>query len=165
MTIHQILTASYFDEINDYAIIVLILLSFISYLYLKRLIKRSGDMHFYKIKTVADETGNIYFNYISIYLLSCLGLSLNNIVDVFVLTFLMCLVGFIYINNQMTYMNPVMQFIVYKIYECELYSCSTEKTLSSIVIAPKDVLIKKNERYGGTGKQDFVYLEDIQGDQ
>lgn len=160
-TFRQILTARYFDEVNDYAIIMLLILCITSLCYLKKMTKKSAGIHLYKVKAVADETGNVYFNYISVYLLSCLGLSLNNIVDVFVLAFLMILVGFIYINNHMTYMNPVMQFMGYKIYECELYSCSTNKTFSSVVIAPKNFLIKINQNYQGSGKQDFVYIDEV----
>lgn len=158
ISFQHIRTAHYFDEVNDYSICVLFLLCIISWIYLKKITKKQGDTHFYKMETVADESGNIYFNYISIYLLSCLGLSLNNIVDVFVLAFLMLLVGFIYISNHMTYMNPVMQFMGYKIYECELLSLSTNKKFSSIVVAKKEISIKAGKEYIGSGKDDFLYL-------
>ena len=161
ITFRQILTAHYFNEVNDYAIAMLFSLSIFSLIFLKYLTKKSGDTHFYKIQTVADETGNVYFNYISVYLLSCLGLSLNNIVDVFVLFFLMLLVGFIYVNNSMTYMNPVMQFMGYKVYECEVYSLSTQSIFSSVVIAKKDILIKAEQKYKGSSKQDFIYVDSI----
>ena len=79
---------SLFDEANDYAICIMIVLSVISFFYLKSKIKYTVGRKQYKVKSVVNETSNYYFNYISIYLLSCLGLSLNNIVDCFVFLFL-----------------------------------------------------------------------------
>lgn len=56
----------------------------------------------YKVVEVSDETGNCYFNYISIYLLSCMGLSLSNILDCVVLVCVMLIVGYIYISNSIS---------------------------------------------------------------
>ena len=81
VTLTQLKTAHYFDEVNDYAIVALLLLSIISFLYLKNITKKSGGVHYYKVISIEDQTGNMYFNYISIYLLSCMGLTLNSIVD------------------------------------------------------------------------------------
>ena len=114
ISIEKIKNVKLFDEINDYALVILFLLCIISFFYLKKLIQKKSGNHFYKIIQVEDQTGSVYFNYISVYLLSCLGLTLNSVVDVFVLLFLMGLVGYIYISNHMTYMNPVLQFMGYK---------------------------------------------------
>ncbi len=159
ITIEKIKTVKLFDEINDFAIVILIVLCIISFVYLLRITKKSGCSHSYKIIRVDDQTGNIYFNYISVYLLSCLGLSLNNIVDVFVLLFLMVLVGSIYISNHMTYMNPVLQFIGYKVYEGTVESPSTNQEFKSIIIAKKDITIQSNVSYTGSGKEDFIHIE------
>jgi hypothetical protein len=150
-----------FDEINDYAVVFFFFLCLISFVYLKLKIKNTVGKKHYKIKTVENETSNYYFNYISIYLLSCLGLTLNNIVDVFVFLFLMIIVGFIYISNRMTYMNPTLNLLGYKVYntELKLESMSTEKTFKSIVIAPKEVIIKVGAEIIATGKQDFIFAK------
>lgn len=158
ISINQLKTAHFFDEINDYAIVALLLLCIISFLYLILISKKNGDIHHYKIVSVEDQTGNVYFNYISIYLLSCLGLTLNNIVDVFVLIFLMIIVGYIYITNHMTYMNPVLQFMGYKIFEGELESQSTGKIIESIIIVKKGIAIKAGTICIGSGKEDFVFV-------
>lgn len=151
------ITVNYFDEVNDYAITLLILLSVISLIYMKFLEKKEGDTHYYEIVSIQDQTANVYFNYISVYLLSCLGLSLNNIVDVFVLFFLMVLVGCIYIPNRLMYMNPVLQLWGYKIYEGEIKSKSTEETFRSIIIAKK-MTITPGKSYVGSGKEDFIFI-------
>ena len=158
VTLNQLKTAHYFDEVNDYAIVVLLLLSIISFVYLKNITKKSGGLYYYEVIGIEDQTGNVYFNYISIYLLSCMGLTLNSIVDVFVLMFLMLIVGYIYISNHMTYMNPVLQFLGFKIYEGNIKSESTGKMLHSIIIVNKSILLKSGSSYTGSGKEDFIFI-------
>lgn len=151
-------TASFFDEVNDYAICALLLMSVISFLYLKQLTKRDSGKHYYKLIKLENQTGNVYFNYISVYLLSCLGLSLQNIVDVFILLFLMLLVGCIYVSNHMTYMNPVLQFMGFRVYEGTIESSSTNEEIYAIILVKKDVEIMDDCEYAGSGKEDFVHL-------
>lgn len=159
ITIEKIKKANFFDEINDYAIVILLLMVIISFSYLLFLIKQEGGSHSYEILRVEDQTGSVYFNYISIYLLSCLGLSLNSFVDVFVLFFLMLLVGYIYITNHMTYMNPVLQFLGYKVLECEVESKSTKQIISAIIIVGKNTGIHEGEIYIGSGDEDFIFIK------
>lgn len=149
----------FFDEINDYALFILVILCIGSFLYLKSKIKNTSGVKNYKVISVEDETSNYYFNYISIYLLSCLGLTLNSIVDVFVFCFLMIIVGIIYISNNMTYMNPTLNLLGYKVYNANLQSMSTLEEFNSIVIAEKSVIIRADERVRGTGKQDFIFIK------
>lgn len=158
VTIDQVCHADYFDEINDFAIIVLGILCIVSWVYLKNLVKKQDGSHYYEIEEIEDQTGNVYFNYISVYLLSCLGLSLNSIVDVFVLAFLMFLVGYIYISNHMTYMNPMLQVLGYKIYEGKVKSLSTKESIRSIIVSRKDIIIQEGRKYKGSGKEDFINL-------
>ena len=158
ISLAKLKNAHFFDEVNDYAIIVLFLLCIGSYFYLRTITKQDSGTHYYKVKYVEDQTGNVYFNYISVYLLSCLGLSLNSIVDVFTLIFLMVLVGYIYISNHMTYMNPVLQFLGFKIYEGTVISNSTGEQIQSIIISAKESPIIIGESYRGSGKEDFISL-------
>lgn len=158
VTLNQLKTAHYFDEVNDYAIVVLLFLSIISFLYLRKITKKTGGIHYYNVISIEDQTGNMYFNYISIYLLSCMGLTLNSIVDVFVLIFLMLIVGYIYISNHMTCMNPVLQFLGFKIYEGNIESESTGKVLHSIIIVNKNIFLKPESSYMGSGKEDFIFI-------
>lgn len=162
LSISKFETAVFFDEINDYAIMVLLLLIIVSVVYLKMLLKQPEGTHYYSIVDIEDQTGNVYFNYISIYLLSCLGLTLSSIVDVFVLLFLMLIVGYIYISNHMTYMNPLLQLLGYKIYEGTVHSDSTNIDFQSVIIAPKRLALKRDQTYFGSGKEDFIFLSHVQ---
>lgn len=153
----KIRTVTLFDEVNDYAIMVLLVLSLISFFYLRKKIKSTVGRKKYKVITIVNETSNYYFSYISIYLLSCLGLSLSNIVDCFVFLFLMVIVGFIYISNNMVYMNPVLNFMGYKIYACTLESVNTaDDDVETVLVAPNKINLDIGDEIKGTGKQDFV---------
>ncbi len=136
--------ATWFDEINDWAVCVLTFTIVISVSYLWKMLGKGTSTKKYLITEVSDETGNYYFNYISIYLLSCMGLTLNSIVDCFVFLFVMIIVGYIYISNNMMYMNPVANIMGYKVYNCILDSVNTsDNNISSIVVAPKTIVVKK----------------------
>ncbi len=151
----------WFDEINDYAVLVLLTLCLVSYIYLKVKTKNIEGEKYYTVISMENETSNYYFNYISIYLLSCLGLTLNNIVDVFVLFFLMIIVGYIYISNKMTYMNPTLNLMGYNVYNMRVKAESTGKEIDSIVIAKKNITFKSGVRIKGTSKQDFIFINKI----
>lgn len=136
--VDKLKNAVWFDEINDWAICLLTLVSIFSALFLYFVMKKKPSAKNYLIKNVSDETSNYYFNYISIYLLSCMGLSLNSIVDCFVFLFLMLIVGYIYISNNMMYMNPVVNLMGYKVYNCIMDSINTEeKDIESVVVVLK----------------------------
>lgn len=157
--VDKLKNAVWFDEINDWAICLLTLASIFSALFLYFVMKKKPSAKNYLIKNVSDETSNYYFNYISIYLLSCMGLSLNSIVDCFVFLFLMLIVGYIYISNNMMYMNPVVNLMGYKVYNCIMDSINTEeKDIESVVVVPKKVLVKKGARILLSGKSGFMYM-------
>lgn len=152
----------FFDEINDYAIVILFVLCIGSFIYLLGKIKTTKTDKFYKINSMIDETSNYYFNYISIYLLSCLGLSLNNVVDNFVFLFVMLIVGYIYISNNMIYMNPTLNFIGYKVYDVNVDSLNTnDKNLQSIIIINKKLNIKVKDEITASGKSGFIFVGEI----
>lgn len=151
----------FFNEINDYAILILFILCLTSYVYLRIKTKNIKGEKYSRVISVQNETSNYYFNYISIYLLSCLGLTLNNIVDVFVLLFLMIIVGYIYISNKMTYMNPTLNLMGYNIYNMRVKIESTGQEIDSIVIAKKNIAFKTGTRIKGTIKQDFMFVDEI----
>lgn len=155
----KIKNAVFFDSVNDFAVVVLTFLSIYSFWYLKRKIRKANGEKKFIIITIKDETSNNYFNYISVYLLSCIGLSLNSIVDIFVFIFLMVVVGFIYINNNMTYLNPTINLLGFKIYEMEVESVYTNQRIESIVITKKCNVIRVNDIVMATGKNGFMYLE------
>ncbi len=158
--IQKFKSAKWFDEVNDWAVCVLTFAIVISAIYLWRTLGKVTSPKNYIIKVVSDETGNYYYSYISIYLLSCMGLTLNSIVDCFVFLFVMFIVGYIYISNNMMYMNPVANIMGYKVYNCLLESVNTDdKHISSIVIAPKNINVIENKKIQASGKQGFIYVK------
>lgn len=156
---HKIKNMVLFDEVNDWAILVMGALIIISYLYLMRKIRNTNAEVYYEIKEVSDETSNNYFNYISVYLLSCLGLSLNNIVDIVVFILLMIIVGFIYISNDMIYLNPTLNFMKFKVYNVVLFTEATGEVVNSIVIARQAISIEKGKRIKGTRKYELIVVD------
>ncbi len=150
--------AIFFDEINDYAVILLLLLSICSYVYLRSKLKNTKSEKSYIVIDFVDETSNYYFSYISIYLLSCLGLSLNNIVDNFIFLFLMSLVGFIYISNNMIYMNPIINFMGYKVFDVTVDSVNTnDKNIKSILLISKHYKLRVGDEIEASAKSGFIF--------
>ena len=149
-------SARFFDEINDWAILILALLSLASFVYLWRKLKNTKSEKCYEVQEVRDETSNNYFNYISVYLLSCIGLSLNNIVDVFVLAFLMIIVGYIFITNDLIYLNPMLSMMGYKVYYTKLRAQATLEEIEGIVISKNCVDMDRGRQISGTGKYSLI---------
>lgn len=157
--IQKIKLATWFDGVNDWAVCILVSAIVVSAVYLWVALGKEASIKNYLITEVTDETGNCYFNYISIYLLSCMGLTLNSIVDCFVFLFVMVIIGYIYISNNMVYMNPVANIMGYRLYNCMLDSINTnDKDISSIVFAPKTIVVKKGEKIRASVKQGFIYI-------
>ena len=153
-------SATWFDCVNDWAVSILALMILVSAAYLLGVLRKGASLKKYKIIEMSDESGNYYFNYISIYLLSCMGLTLNSIVDCVVFLFVMFVIGFIYISNNMVYMNPVVNIMGYKVYNCTLDSVNTsDKNISSILVAPKSIVVRKGETIQASGKQGFIYVK------
>lgn len=148
--------AVFFDGVNDWALVFLAGLSIYSLAYLKKKIGKTAGEKNYRIEEVADETGSTYFNYISIYLLSCIGLDLNEIADVFVLFFLMLLVGYIYITNDFIYLNPTLYMMGYKVYRVKLYAKATGETIESIAVCRKTVDMTIGNSICATDKYAFI---------
>lgn len=158
--------ATWFDEINDWAVCILTLVVVVSAVYLWRALAIETSIKKYLVTEVSDETGNYYFNYISIYLLSCMGLTLNSIVDCFLFLFVMIIVGYIYVSNNMMYMNPIANIMGYKVYNCILDSINTsDSDIVSIVVAPKSIILKQGKTIQASGKQGFIYVKRKSGDR
>ena len=55
-------------------------------------------------------------------------------------------------------MNPVLQFLKYKVYEAKVKSKSTGEEFASVIIVNKNTPIVKDETYMGSGKEDFIFI-------
>lgn len=126
----------FFNEFNDYMVAIFIGISIFLFIYLLILVfgTKTAKKDAYRITNISNETDKYFLNYICIYLLPCIGLSLNNIVDVYVLTALMLIIGFIYVTNDIVYINPMLGFIGFKVYTADLKSVIDDKKVKKIVI-------------------------------
>ena len=143
------------DFIIIVSILVIVCISFL-YLILKLWLTKKDMVKEYEVKKCKNETVNYFFNYIAVYLISCMGLSLTRYADLFVVVFLMLLIGFIYVSNNIIYLNPVLNLIGYKIYEMELYYSGTNEQFYSIVILKNVDYIVEGMKISGTSQKDFI---------
>ena len=93
------------------------------------------------------------FQHISVYLLSCIELSLNHTVDAFVLMFL---VGYIYITNDLIYLNPTLYMMGYRACNAKLYAEATGETVEGVIVCKNGVDMGIGKKIGGTGKYSLI---------
>ena len=126
-----------FNELNDYMVVILLIGSLTLTIYLLVMIFRTKTTkkNTYEIIKITNDTDKYFLNYICIYLLPCIGLSLDHIVDVYVLSALMFIIGFIYTTNDIVYINPMLGFIGFKVYTADLKSIMDNKKTRKIVIS------------------------------
>ncbi|SFG92167.1 hypothetical protein SAMN05660649_03131 [Desulfotomaculum arcticum] len=120
-------------------ITILMLMSVILCVMLVALIKRtkkSGKADYLIVK-IDNETDKHYFNYLTLYFLPCIGLSIGNISDVFVLFIIMLIIGMVYISNDLIYINPMLTFGGFKVFSAEVRHISNlkGKTNRKIIIS------------------------------
>lgn len=112
----------WFNQIDDCMIVVFLVLTVVLFLWLKKFLKPVSNGHKYIIQDFENETDKYFFSYISIYFLPCIGLSINSITDIFILVSIMLIVGYVYVTNDLIYINPTMSMLGYKIYSVQLVS-------------------------------------------
>lgn len=149
----------WFNSIADYMILILFLATIISGFLLKKSIKNTDCSVNSLIMEIENVTATHFLNYISIYLLSCIGLSINNLEDIFVFVFTMILIGYIYVTNNMFYINPTLNFFGYKIYNAKIKFCNTDEITKTIIVANKNVKVKPKEIIKTSRKSDFVLIK------
>ena len=155
----------FFNELNDYMVVILLASSILVLIYLLVMIFRTktAKRDAYKIVRISNETDKYFLNYICVYLLPCIGLSLNNMVDIYVLSALMFIVGFIYTTNDIVYINPMLGFIGFKVYTADLKSVINNKKTQKIVICRSKLELDSKEensiiKLSSNGKY-AVYIE------
>ncbi len=91
-----------------------------------------------KIKDVSHET----LNYILTYLIAFLSLKLNDPKDIISILILLFIIGIIYVNSNLLYINPFLQLLNYSIYELTIKKDMAEKSIVIIAILPNNKIIK-----------------------
>lgn len=145
------------NSINDIAIVILFLLSLFSFIYLFKMIKGVKGSNYIKVHEVKDETSTNFLNYISTYLLSCMGLSIGNFTDIITLVFLMGIIGFIYVRSNMIYINPIINMLGYNIYNFKGVSKGTDEDIETILIAKRTFHVKKGDLLYTTNNTSFIF--------
>lgn len=92
------------------------------------------------IKDISHET----LNYILTYLIAFLSLDISSHKMILSIILLLFIIGVIYINSNMLYVNPILQLLGYSIYELTATRNNTDEECRIIVIS-KTGNIKKNE--------------------
>lgn len=152
-----------FNQLNDYFFCILLIITISSGIYLSVILKRSKesnplDFHLVQVK---NETSEYFLNYISIYLLSCIGLSINSITDMAVFVIIMIIVGYIYIENNLIYINPTANFMGYKIYTATVYRDKAENSFECLLIAHRDIKLKNDITILGLHNETFMFVQKI----
>lgn len=112
----------WFNNIDDYIIVFFLVLSLFLLFWLKKFVRPVTNGNKYIIKNYENETDKYFFGYISIYFLPCIGLSIDSISDIFILFAIMIIVGYVYISNDLLYINPTLSLLGYKIFSVQLLS-------------------------------------------
>lgn len=89
-----------------------------------------------KIINIRNKTNDYYAQYFSMFILSLLGFSLLNLVDIIVFVLILLVLGIVYIKNGLFYINPTLNLLNNYIYVVD-YESNGE------IIRDKIVLYKK----------------------
>lgn len=153
------------NSLNDIVIIVLVAISAFSIIYLKKVLGRVQPSIYVKVGKVRDETSSNFLNYISVYFMSCIGLRIDNFTDLFTLSFLMIVIGFIYIRGNLIYINPILNLMGYNIYDLEGTIEVSGEVVEAMVIVKKDISINEGDLLFTTKKSSFMIVKKNENDE
>lgn len=108
----------YFNSLDDYILVILLLLTIICIMYIKFSLKEIEKYQKNRYITIRinNASSDSILNYISIYILTFIDFNLNSISNIATLIFIMILLGVISIKYDDLYINPTLLFWNYKIY-------------------------------------------------
>lgn len=122
---------NYSNENLVFAMLVLILIpNFILVFIIKKATTMSGD---YYVITELENKSDQFLEYIIAYIIPFLGFNFDLLSDLIVVSMLFALMGFLYIKNDLVYMNPTMNLMGYSLYRIR----SDKKTI--MIISKKDI--------------------------
>lgn len=132
------------DLINIY-LIAWFLIIIILVIFFIKLMTNNKKLTTYKIKVikVKNRTAEYYLGYSSVFIVSLVGFSLMNVVDVFVLVLLLIALGVVYIKNDLYFINPTVNMFKSYIYEVEYKNkdnLETKTIISNKKIKPDDTI-------------------------
>lgn len=122
---------------NNYLACFLILISLISLWFVKFFLDQQQEIQpeQFEIVEIEDKTGELS-TYILTYLVPFLTINLHSKKDIFSLLIFIYIIGLIYVNSNMIYINPVIMIFKHKILELRVKKDDTEKRI--IIIIPNE---------------------------
>lgn len=116
---------SYIVNYSEFFIIIiftLLIIALIALLY--KMIERTTDLN--RIKITIEEIDDISHtqitNYFAVYILPFITLNLASLTGILVFIFLGYIIGYIYIQNELFYINPIISILFkYNIYKAQFY--------------------------------------------
>ena len=101
-----------------YFVIIMSILIVASVLFLLFIIQKSSKMSGdYQEINEAEDKSNQFLEYIIAYIIPFLGFNIGNIPDMISLLIIFLMVGVLYVKSDLIYMNPILNFIGYKLYK------------------------------------------------
>ena len=94
-----------------------------------------------KITAVKNRTAEYYLAYNALFVLSLIGFSLTDITDIVVLSLLFFILGFVYVKNDLYFINPTINIFRSYIYEIEY--ADGKEMVGKLVIAKEKLKIKE----------------------
>ena len=144
------------NSLNDIMILILLFFILTSFFYLRHMLKTATKGAYIKIKEIKDETSTNFLNYISIYFLSCIGLSLGSYEDMTVLVIVMFIIGYIYTSSNLVYINPILHLLGYGIYNMEGTDKGTGEDVNTLLVAKRGLCLKKGDQISSTKITSFA---------
>lgn len=108
----------YLNSLDDFVLIILILLTVVLLRYIKFSLRDMEKYHSnkYKVIRINNASSDSILNYISIYILTFIDFDLNSFSNIATLVFIIILLGIISIKYDDLYINPTLLLWNYKIY-------------------------------------------------
>ena len=166
--IFQPLTISYkklsiSSDIKTLVIVILSIIILIKFNSLKKLLKQArGKTSPLKIKKIKNISIDYLTNYFSLYLFPFFALNETDGINIFIFFLIAILAGYIYVKNNIVYINPILHFLGYSVYMIEIIKSNSdteeaflmtyrkrheiEETLSNLYKFEKDFFFEKKPK-------------------
>lgn len=143
LIVHGIIKAFYFPEV--YIIILLTIFSIIIKYKLKQFInfeEKNNNVKGVILLDIKNATHEYFINYFALYIFPFITLDLTSLSGLFIFAFLLFIIGRIYINNELFYVNPTLNtsfhFNLYKV-TFSYNEGEGEKKKDGILLSKKDM--------------------------
>lgn len=149
-----------------YIFIGFLILTVLSLVLLHKIIKEfsefEGESFSVRVKETKNENYQYVITYFSVYIFPFITINLASFVGILQFLILWMLIGYVYVKNNLIYVNPVLN-IIYKcnIYECDMiyYDGEKEKNFNAILLSQKDENKIKGKKINIVKESGNLYLQ------